>query len=284
MTVSLSESKSYCRRLARSTGKNFYYSFLGLPKTLRQEMCVLYAFLRVTDDIGDDETRSIAARKAALQSWTRSLEESLNGTIANHQIFPALMALIETGKLPSQYLYEVIDGVEMDLEPRRYPTFSDLEHYCYHVAGAVGLCCIHLWGFEDEAAIEPAIACGTAFQLTNILRDLSEDIDRGRVYLPQEDLERFGYSEDDLKNRVFDDRFRQLMRFEVERARTYYQQAEQLFGYLSREGKPILRAMIRIYGGLLDRIERRNYDVFTSRIRLSKCHKWNIVLKAFLKV
>ncbi|HSG68889.1 MAG TPA: phytoene/squalene synthase family protein, partial [Planctomycetaceae bacterium] len=224
MTVSLSESNSYCRRLARSTGKNFYYSFLGLPKTLRQEMCVLYAFLRVTDDIGDDETRSIAARKATLQSWTRALEESLDGTIADHQIFPALMALIESGKLPPRYLYEVIDGVEMDLEPRRYSTFSELEHYCYHVAGAVGLCCIHLWGFEDEAALEPAIACGTAFQLTNILRDLSEDIDRNRVYLPQEDLERFGYTEDDLKHRVIDERFRALMRFEVDRAKRYYLQ------------------------------------------------------------
>lgn len=284
MTVSLNESKAYCLRLARTSGKNFYYSFLVLPKLMRQEMCVLYAFLRVTDDIGDDEHRSIAARKTALENWKRSLEESLNGTMGDHQVFPALIELIESGKLPPQYLFEVIDGVGMDLEPRRYQTFAELESYCYHVAGAVGLCCIHLWGFEDRAAIEPAIACGTAFQLTNIFRDLAEDIDRGRVYLPQEDLEHFGYSDDDLKNRVFDNRFRELMRFEVERARSYYQHAEQLFEYVSRDGQPILRAMIRIYGGLLDRIERRNYDVYSSRICLSRYYKWNIVLKAFLKV
>ena len=268
MTVSLKESKSYCQRLAKSTGKNFYYSFLGLPKSLRQEMCVLYAFMRITDDIGDDESRPIAARKAALGSWKRALEESLNGTTGTHQMFPALVELIGTGRLPAQYLFDVIDGVDMDLEPRRYQTFAELETYCYHVAGAVGLCCIHLWGFSDEAAIEPAIACGTAFQLTNILRDLSEDIDRERVYLPQEDLERFEYTEVDLQQRVYDERFRELMRFEVARARTYYQQAENLFAYLSPEGKPILRAMIRIYGGLLDRIKRRDYDVFSSRIRL----------------
>lgn len=284
MRVSLSESRAYCQRLARTSGKNFYYSFLVLPKPMRQEMCILYAFLRVTDDIGDDENRSITARKTALENWKRSLEESLNGTMGEHQIFPALIELIESGKLPPQYLFEVIDGVGMDLEPRRYQTFAELESYCYHVAGAVGLCCIHLWGFEDRAAIEPAISCGTAFQLTNILRDLAEDIDRGRVYLPQEDLERFGYSDDDLKHRIFDNRFRELMRFEVERARSYYQQAEQLFEYVSRDGQPILRAMIRIYGGLLDRIERRNYDVFSSRVCLSRYYKWNIVLKAFLKV
>jgi 15-cis-phytoene synthase len=284
MTVSLAESNAFCQQLARSTGKNFYYSFLGLPRTLRREMCVLYAFMRATDDIGDDESRSLAERRTLLDNWKQSLADALQGQTGDHPILPALAELVASGKLPARYLFDVIEGVEMDLEPRRFATFSELETYCYHVAGAVGLCCIHVWGFDGDDALPPAIACGTAFQLTNILRDLAEDIDRDRVYLPQEDLQRFGYTEEDLQRRVFDDRFRRLMQFEVARARTHYQQAEQLFAHLAPPGQPILRAMIRIYGGLLDRIERRGYDIFSSRIHLSRCHKWSIVLKALLRV
>ena len=133
-----------------------------------------------------------------------------------------------------------------------------------------------------ERVRDPAVACGTAFQLTNILRDIAEDADRGRVYLPQEDLRKFGYTEEDIQNRVIDDRFRELMRFQVLHARGYYEQAEALFASLSKEGRPILRAMIRIYGGLLDRIEARGYDVYSSRVSLSKMKKWSIVARSFV--
>lgn len=280
MNASLQESQQFCRQLAKRTGKNFYYSFLTLPAPMRQEMCVLYAFMRQTDDIGDDESLSPDDRRRKLYAWKRDLERSLCGEDVDEQIFPALRDLVERRKIPPQYLFDVIEGVMQDLEPHRFETFQELEQYCYHVAGAVGLCCIHIWGFSGEDAKKPAIACGTAFQLTNILRDLAEDSDRERVYLPQEDLKRFEYTEEDIQNRVIDDRFRALMEFEVARAKEHYRQADELFQSLSKEGRLILRAMIGIYGGLLKRIEARNYDVYSSRISLSKSRKWWIVARS----
>ncbi|MBD3672394.1 MAG: phytoene/squalene synthase family protein [Planctomycetaceae bacterium] len=282
MTIDLQESRQYCQKLAKQTGKNFYYSFLTLPGEMRRDMCVLYAFMRITDDIGDDESLELEQRRQNLTAWRNSLAETLAGESSEHLVLPALSDLVERRQIPPQYLYDVIEGVAQDLEPHRFATWDNLEQYCYHVAGAVGLCCIHVWGFEGEDVREPAIACGTAFQLTNILRDIGEDADRGRVYLPQEDLQQFEYTEDDIQNRVIDDRFRDLMRFEVARARDYYERAEGLFASLSQEGQPILRAMIRIYGGLLDRIEARGYDVYSSRVSLSKARKWSIVARSFV--
>ncbi|MDG2388481.1 MAG: phytoene/squalene synthase family protein [Planctomycetaceae bacterium] len=282
MTTTLDESRQYCQQLAKQTGKNFYYSFLTLPAEMRRDMCVLYAFMRITDDIGDDESIDLTQRRQNLKSWKHSLEATLSGKTAEHLIFPALLDIIQRRQIPVEYLYDVIEGVSQDLEPHRFETCGELEQYCYHVAGAVGLCCIHIWGFKGDDVREPAVACGAAFQLTNILRDIAEDADRSRVYLPQQDLQQFGYTEDDLLHRVNDDRFRALMQFEVARARQYYEQAEELFASLSKEGQPILRAMIRIYGGLLNKIEARNYDVYSSRVSLSKLKKWSIVARSFV--
>src|SRR5690606_32271395 len=145
---------------------------------------------------------------------------------------------------------------EMDLDPQGFETFDDLAFYCDHVAGAVGLCCIHIWGFRDPAAGERALECGRAFQLTNILRDLREDAKMGRIYLPREDLERFRYTPKDLCSGVRDDRFRDLMMFEVIRAREYYRRSLVLHQQLEPPGRPILSAMLQIYGGLLQEIER----------------------------
>ena len=177
----------------------------------------------------------------------------------------------------------MIDGVESDLQPRSFATFDDLSRYCYQVAGAVGLCCVHIWGFRDERAIPRAIDCGTAFQLTNILRDLGEDAAMGRVYLPAEDLQRFGVTASDLAEHRRGERFTELMRFQVDRARSFYEKSRELFDYLERPGKPILAAMLRIYGGVLDEIERRGYDVFTRRVSLSRGKKLRIALGAVLR-
>jgi phytoene synthase len=171
----------------------------------------------------------------------------------------------------------------MDLRPVAFETFDRLADYCYHVAGAVGLACIHLWGFHDERAVAAAIDCGTAFQITNILRDLREDAARGRVYLPQEDLARFDLSADDLAQGRRDERFERLMQFEVARAREYYARARPLYDYLDPPGKPILETMLRIYGGLLDEIERRRYDVFTRRVELSCGRKLYIAGRVLLR-
>jgi phytoene synthase len=268
MAPTLDDSYEYCRALAKQTARNFYYSFLTLPRDRFRAMCVLYAFMRVTDDLGDDLTAGID-RAAALARWRAELLFAWNSGKCQHPVLPAVVDMLRAHQVPLQYLQDVITGVEMDLQPTGYRTFDELAGYCYHVAGAVGLACIHLWGFHDSRALASAIDCGTALQLTNILRDLREDADRGRVYLPAEDLERFGISADDLACGRRDRRFDELMQFEVARTREYYARARALFGYLEPAGQPILETMLRIYGGLLDEIERRDYDVFSRRVELS---------------
>ncbi len=274
-------SRDWCCELTKRTGRNFYFSFVALPRNLRRDMCVLYAFMRTTDDIGDDEAVGLDARRDNLANWKQELAAALRDESDRHPCLPALKSLVDRHRIPEQYLFDVIDGVEMDLTPRRFSTFDELREYCYKVAGAVGLCCIHIWGYAGEGAIAPAIDCGTAFQLTNILRDLGEDAARGRVYLPQDELIRFGYAEDELLRQTDNDRFRSLMAFQVGRAREYYASAEALFGFLSRDGRRILRAMLSIYRGLLDKIEAANYDVFSQRISLSLVRKWWIAARSF---
>jgi phytoene synthase len=265
-------------------------------------MCALYAFMRVTDDLGDsDEPADV--RAAQLVAWRAKLVracatvhcdtahcETAHGDNdkGDHPVLPALADTVRRYGLPVQYLLDVIAGVEMDLQPVAYQTFTKLAEYCYHVAGAVGLSCIHLWGFHDERAIDAAINCGTAFQLTNILRDVREDAARGRVYLPREDLESFHLSGEELANYDpardrSDDRIRQLMVFEVSRAREFYARAKALFAYLDMPGQPILETMLRIYGGLLDEIERRDYDVFTRRVELGRWRKIGIVAQTLAR-
>lgn len=268
MSTTLEESYRYCRQLAKRTARNFYYSFLTLDRGRRRAMCALYAFMRVTDDLGDDETPGLD-REAALARWRTELAFAWNSGKSSHPALPAVVDMARRWQVPLQYLNDVITGVEMDLGPVMFETFDELSGYCYHVAGAVGLACIHLWGFHDQRALAAAVDCGTALQLTNILRDLQEDAGRGRVYLPGEDLSRFELSAEELAAGCRDERFERLMRFEVERAREYYSRAQSLFHYLDPAGLPILETMLRIYGGLLDEIERRRYDVFTRRVELS---------------
>ena len=274
MTVSLATSYETCRRLARRSAKNFYYSFLVLPRDKRRAMCALYAFSRQTDDLGDNR-QPADIRRAALQAWRRSLDRGLKGDY-DSPIFPALADTVDRYRLPPGYLYALIDGVEMDVDRNRYETFEELSDYCYKVASVVGLCCIRIWGFTGEQATEPAVKCGIALQLTNILRDLKEDAAAGRVYLPQEDLRRFDYGADDLRRGVVDQRFRQLMRFEIERAEQYYAEAAELDRWLSPDGRAVFGAMTSIYRGLLDEIKRVEGDVFHRRIQLTTWRKLRI--------
>lgn len=294
----LSESYQYCHQLTERTAHNFRFSFLTLPSEKRRAMDALYAFMRITDDLGDDEDVSLDLRRIRLAAWRESLRFLLNreqvsgnssapgtaemGTFQSHPCHPAIADMVARFGIPHEYLFAVIKGVEMDLYPTEISTFADLERYCYHVAGAVGLCCIHVWGFHDDRAIPLASDCGLALQLTNILRDLGEDIDLGRVYLPREDLDRFRYSPDDLKNKVVNESFSQMMQFQTKRARQYYEKSEQLFDYLEPAGKPILRAMIDIYGGLLTRIEQRGFDVFSQRVSLPKWKKLWFAVRAMM--
>ncbi|MBL9124252.1 MAG: phytoene/squalene synthase family protein [Planctomycetaceae bacterium] len=280
MTSELADSYARCRRIARQSSTSFYYSFLLLPRAQRRAMCALYAFLRLTDDLGDSESLPGEAgtrmqRRAALDRWRAALEHSLCGQF-DHPIFPAVADTLVRYAIPREHLHAVIDGVSMDLDEPRFETFADLEVYCYRVAGVVGLACLQIWTFHDARALEPARACGLAFQLTNILRDLGEDLERGRIYLPREDLERFRYGEEDLRQHVVDARFRQLLRFEIARAEGYYAQAAELAGYLEGGGRAMFGAMFETYAALLAEIKRRDGDVFGERIRLSSWRKLRI--------
>ncbi|MGH7222728.1 MAG: phytoene/squalene synthase family protein, partial [Gemmataceae bacterium] len=262
---------AWCERVARREAGNFYHAFRLLPATQRRAMCALYAFMRRTDDLTDGP-ETVAEKTLALANWRRQLDSTLAG-IYHHPLQPAFHHTVVSYGIPRRYLDDALDGVGMDLDTNRYDTFADLYRYCYRVASVVGLACIHIWGFADERATDYAESAGIALQLTNILRDLGEDAARGRVYLPREDLERFGYRIEDLEQGRRDERFRELMRFQVARARSYYQAAEPLADLLTPAGRAVFLVMLRTYRGLLEAIEQRGYDVFSSRVRLSRLRK-----------
>ncbi|MAG92722.1 MAG: terpene synthase [Planctomycetaceae bacterium] len=283
MKTSLEESYAYCCSLTKRTAGNFHFAFRGLPAETYCAMCALYAFMRETDDIGDDGEQAADDRRERLDDWECELVDVLDGAATDRPGLPALREVVEIYGIPVEHLRAVIEGVRSDLNPVTFATFEELNAYCYQVAGAVGLCCIHIWGFSDPRAEAAAVDCGTAFQLTNILRDLGEDARMGRLYLPAEDLERFGYTLEDIRSGCRDERFARLMEFEVARAREYYAKAESLFEWLAPRGRPILRAMLRIYGGLLGKIERRGYDVYTHRVELARWRKGVIAARAVVE-
>ena len=277
MTPAVVRSYAYCERLARREARNFYSAFRVLPAAKRQAMCALYAFLRVADDLSDGPADT-AAKRNELADWRKQFHQALEGQYA-HPLYPALHHTVQTYAIPPEYLEAVLDGVEMDLQPTTYATFSELKLYCYRVASAVGLACIHIWGFADISARIHAESAGLAFQLTNILRDLGEDAERGRVYLPREDLERFGYDVEALHRGERGEHFRALMRFQVERAKTYYEAAWPLAPLLEPAGRAVFLAMTRTYRALLEAIERRDYDVFSHRVSVARWRKLLLALQ-----
>jgi phytoene synthase len=278
MSVSLSESYQYCIHLSRTQARNFYYSFLGLPDPKRWSMCAIYAFMRYSDDISDAGGTDREGRMAA---WRAALDRSFEGAYGDSRILPAFHDTVRRYGIPHRYFHELIDGAQMDLKPRRFDTWEDTYDYCYHVASVVGLVCIHVFEFSDSAALKLAEENGIAFQMTNILRDLREDVEMGRVYLPQEDMRRFGYPEESLRAGVVNDAFLALMKFEVDRARDYYDRAAPLVELIHADSRPCLRAMRKIYGGILDQIVAQNYDVFSRRARVPTWRKVRIAAEAW---
>jgi phytoene synthase len=268
---SVAQSFAYCERLARRAAANFYHAFRLLPGEQRRAMCALYAFMRVADDAAD-EPGPAEAKRHALEAWRGQLSDALVGAY-RHPLHPALHATLVRYDIPRSYLDAVLDGVSMDLDTDRYATFADLYPYCYRVASAVGLACVRVWGARGAESERLAEAAGIAFQLTNILRDVAEDGALGRVYIPGEDLRRFGYAVEDLLAGCSDDRFRKLMRFEADRAYSYYDAAGALTGLLAPAGRAVFLVMLRTYRGLLDEIVRRDFDVFSGRVRLSRLRK-----------
>jgi len=247
-------------------------------------MCVLYAFMRKTDDLGDQEELPLAVRTEQLQQWHSDLQAVLAGQVVSDPILVAMGDVAQHQEIPSTSLLEVIRGVQGDLTPRTFQTFPELEHYCYQVAGVVGLCCLKIWGYRGTEPLPAAIACGTAFQLTNVLRDLKEDAQRGRIYLPQEELQNYGYSAEELQQGVLNSCFRDLMQFQVDRAWSYYRDAFPLQEELSVPGRRIFLAFFDLYTSLLREIEKAEFDVFSRRIGLSRWKKVRVVMSCLLKL
>jgi phytoene synthase len=277
----LSSSYAHCRRITRAAAHNFYYGFLLLPRAKRDALCALYAFVRQADDISDSAMQG-GNKQSGLAAWRAALERALTGDYDGNPILPAFHHTVVHYRIPPRYFHDLISGAEMDLSVTSYATFGQLREYCYRVAGTVALTCLYVFGFRDPHAPQLAEKLGIAFQLTNILRDVPEDLSMGRVYLPQEDLDRFGCRKDDLARQTVNSTFVALMRFEAERAWQLYQEGSELLSLVNADSQAALWALICTYSGILKKIETRGYDVFSSRTGLSTAEKIWIMIRARL--
>jgi len=267
------------QRLARSTGSNFYYAFLLLPRSKREAIKNVYAFCRIIDDIVDE---SPAGRDPAaeLDHWREEIHACYQGWPST-PFGERLLGSIEEFDLPKEPFLDLIDGMEMDLHYGKYETFADLREYCYRVASAVGLICIEIFGYQSLRTREYAVNLGLALQLTNILRDLKEDVGRGRIYIPMEDVERFAYSEAGFRGNLFNAPFIDLMRFEHDRAVSYFERAA---ASLSSEDRPSMFAaetMAAIYRELLSQIKGVSFDVYRNRVSVPKKRRLQIALSTW---
>jgi 15-cis-phytoene synthase len=289
----LAVAYAVCRGITRTQAKNFYYGFLVLSKRKRQALSAVYAFMRRCDDIADDPALSARDRRQRLDTWVDAFHGAAAGLPSDDPILLALVDAQRRFAIPVGLLDQLAFGTAMDVEdeqaqsspkhPIQYGSFQDLERYCYNVASVVGLVCIHIFGYKDPAAERLAERLGLAFQLTNIIRDVKEDAALGRVYLPQEDLARFGISPAELSNVPDPARFRPLLELEAQRAFENYAAGEELLSLISEDSQPALWVLMNIYRGLLQKIVRLNYDVFTRKVSLTLREKLTIFGKGFLK-
>lgn len=279
--AALTASYGECRRVARAAASNFYYAFFLLPRPKRDALCALYAFMRLVDDVSD-APGDVREKKLGLARWRTALDAAVADDPSAHPILPALADTLARYSIPPRYLHDLISGAEMDLTQISYATFEGLREYCYRVAGTVGLTCVHVFGFAHPRAPELAEKLGIAFQLTNILRDLARDFQMGRVYLPQEDLGRFGCLSAELAGGGLTPALADLLSFEAERAWQFYREGAALVPLVHADSRAALWALVRTYSGLLRKIEARGFDVFSSRARLSAAEKAATLLRARL--
>jgi 15-cis-phytoene synthase len=283
LSLSLSDSYRYCRQIARKRAKNFYYSFLLLEKPQRDAMCAIYAFMRQCDDLSDDPANTDKSKLSqSIALWRLHLEHALRGEFGSDPLWPAFHDTVQRYQIPHRFFHEMIDGITSDLQPRQMQTYDELYRYCYQVASVVGLTIIHIFGFQSVRALLLAEKCGVAFQLTNILRDVREDAELGRVYLPTEDLQRFGVSVEQLHSGQEDTRFRELMQFEAKRARDYYNESSPLLQLIDPKSRRSLWALQQIYLTLLNKIESANYNVLSHRLNVPTHMKIALLLRAFV--
>jgi phytoene synthase len=290
-----------CTEIARRQAKNFYYAFLALPKHKRNAICAVYAFMRHADDISDDESRSREERRADLAAWRGSWHNAAAGEPTDDPVFLALADTQLRFSIPLELLDQLVHGTAMDLEPPTaeagddsfseydtYATFDDLRRYCYYVASVVGLVCIRIFGYTDPRAENLAESTGVAFQLTNILRDVREDAERGRIYLPLDYLDRYSVTVADLlalrdgSHMTLNQR--ELLETLAQRAEDDYQSGFALLPLIDPDSRPALWVLITIYHDLLRRIERREYDVFSERVTVPTLTRISILLRGLLRV
>jgi squalene synthase HpnC len=276
--VKVAESYAECNRIARAARSSFYLAFYGLRKEKRNALCALYAFMRLVDNVSD-EAGDLESKRAALARWRAMLDDAVASRTDGHAILPALADTISRFEIPTRYFHDLILGAEMDLTVNSYATFDRLAEYCYRVAGTVGLTCLHVFGFRDPRSPDFAERLGLAFQMTNIIRDVGDDFEMGRVYLPQEDLDRFGVSHEELRGPVTP-KIQDLLEFESDRTWRLYREGAQLVQQVDADSRATLWALIRTYSSLLSRIEARDFDVFSSRVSLSNTEKAQYLLTA----
>lgn len=270
------DTYDYCRRVTKQASKTFYWGSLFLPPPKRQAVWAIYALCRIVDDIVDESPDPISSNPGhlvgsmmpvkELDYWRCALQELYqSGSPGGHPVLQAWYDMLQHYPVPLQPALELLDGVEMDLTTNRYRTFDELYIYCYRVAGTVGLLTSYIFGYQDASALEHAVELGVALQLTNILRDIGEDARRDRIYLPQEEMERFGYCERDLMNNVINQSFCDLVGFEMARTEEFYQSAQPGISLLSPDCRLAVQISGTLYHDILDRIRLNNYNVFTKR-------------------
>ena len=270
------------KQIAKESKSSFYYAFSLLKQPKRDAMNTVYAFCRKTDDIIDEGSDTDDLKYEKLRRWRIELEKSLRGT-SEYPLLNKLSAIIKQFNIPLEPFFELIAGMEMDLQRKRYLSFEDLMQYCYLVASTVGLMCIEIFGYKNKSAKDYAVNLGLAMQLTNILRDVKKDSEKGRIYLPQKDLANFDYTENDLMNHKYDTNFVSLMKYEAARAEEFFDKANQS---LDLDDKPAMfpaRAMQHIYHKLLTKIETENFDVFSKKIKVGTFDKLYISLGVWAK-
>ncbi len=270
------------KQIAKTSKSSFYYAFNLLPVEKRDAMNTVYAFCRQTDDIIDEGNEPDELKYEKLRKWRVQLEKAFEGH-SDYTLLNKLGKTIHNFNIPYEPFFELVKGMEMDLQNKRYLTFDDLRLYCYRVASTVGLMCIEIFGYKHKSAKEFAVDLGIALQLTNILRDIKKDSLKGRIYLPQEDLKKFSYGEHDIFNQNYDQRFINMMKYEVDRAEKFFENATENLNLDDKKAMFAARAMQHIYKRLLEKIVEAEYNVYNKNIRVNSFEKVGISLGVYAK-